>query len=109
MTESQDERMGLPSASNWRRYKLCAGSWQLEVEARRLNQLAHQDSPAAKRGMRIHAYLAGELWDGEPVPLDDDEQRTADFLQERAQGEAQRIFGDEATQQLNEKRLWLEL
>jgi hypothetical protein len=108
MSEPQDERLGLPSASNWRRYELCAGSWALEAEARRLNQLAHETSPQAERGTRIHAALAGVLdEDGQPIALNEDEQRTADFLQERSQGEVARIFGDAPWQQLSEKRLWL--
>jgi len=104
-----DDRQNLPSASAWRRYELCPGSFQLQLEAEKLGQAAHEDSPAAQRGTRIHAYLAGELWDGEPVELDEDEQRTADFLQERSQDQVKRIFGEDPTQQLNEKRLWLEL
>jgi hypothetical protein len=110
MTESSDERAGLPSASNWRRYELCAGSWTLEQKARQLGQLAHETSPQAERGTLIHAYLAGEAdEDGSEIKLNEDEQRTADFLQERAQGEVQRVFGEEANQavQLCEKRLWL--
>jgi Protein of unknown function (DUF2800) len=108
MTESQDERLGLPSASAWHRYELCAGSWQLEGEARQLGQLAHETSPAAERGALIHAWLAGVVdEDGTEIKLDDSEQQTADFLQERAQSQVSRIFGDEPTQQLDEKRLWL--
>jgi Protein of unknown function (DUF2800) len=108
MTESQDERLGLPSASNWRRYELCAGSWQLETEARALGQGAHETSPAAERGALIHAWLAGEVdEDGTEIKLDDSEQQTADFLQERATEQMHRIFGDEPTLELAEKRLWL--
>jgi hypothetical protein len=110
MNESPDERLGLPSASAWRRYELCAGSWQLEGEARKLNQLAHEGGEAAARGERIHAYLAGAVdEDGNEIKLDQSEQQTADFLQERATDQARRIFGDEPTVQLDEKRLWLEL
>lgn len=110
MTQSQDERLGLPSASNWHRYEKCAGSFQLQLEAQKLNQLAHERSPAAQRGELIHAWLAGiPDEDGNEIKLDDSEQQTADFLQERTQEQAQRIFGDEPTQQLNEKRLWLTL
>jgi hypothetical protein len=109
-SDMQDDRQNSPSASSWPRYERCHGAFQLEQEARRLGQLAHQDSPAAERGTRIHAYLSGTLdEDGNEIVLDEDEQRTADFLQERAQEQALRIFGDEPTQQLNEKRLWLEL
>jgi Protein of unknown function (DUF2800) len=108
MTESQDERLGLPSASAWRRYELCAGSWQLETEARALGQSAHETSPAAERGALIHAYLAGiPDEDGNEIKLDESEQQTADFLQERAQSQISRIFGDEPTLEVNERRLWL--
>jgi RecB family exonuclease len=108
MTQSQDERLGLPSASSWRRYELCAGSWQLETEARVLGQSAHETSPQAERGALIHAWLAGAVdEDGNEIKLDDSEQQTADFLQERAQEQVTRIFGDEPTQELAEKRLWL--
>jgi hypothetical protein len=110
MNQSPDERLGLPSASSWRRYELCAGSFQLESEARRLNQIAHESSPAAERGTLIHAFLAGQPdEDGKEIVLTDTEAATANFLQERAQGEVQRIFGDDATEQLNETRFWLEL
>jgi hypothetical protein len=108
MTELQDERLGLPSASAWHRYELCAGSWQLEGEARQLGQLAHETSPAAERGALIHAYLAGVVdQDGTEIKLDDSEQQTADFLQERATEQVHRIFGEEPTLELAEKRLWL--
>jgi Protein of unknown function (DUF2800) len=108
MTESQDERLGLPSASAWHRYELCAGSWQLETEARALGQSAHETSPAAERGALIHAWLAGVVdEDGTEIKLDDSEQQTADFLQERATEQVHRIFGDEPTLELAEKRLWL--
>jgi hypothetical protein len=56
----------------------------------------------------IHAYLAGEVdEDGNEIKLDESEQQTADFLQERATEQVHRIFGDEPTQELAEKRLWL--
>src|SRR5260370_39220990 len=103
-----NDRENLPSASAFRRYELCAGSFQLEQEAKRLNQEAHVGSPAAKRGTLIHAYLAGEVdEDGTDIKLDDSEQQTADFLQELATDQVHRIFGDEPTLELAEKRLWL--
>jgi hypothetical protein len=108
MTQSQDERLGLPSASAWHRYELCAGSWQLETEARALGQSAHETSPAAERGSLIHAYLAGiPDEDGTEIKLDESEQQIADFLQERATEQVHRIFGDEPTLELAEKRLWI--
>lgn len=104
------ERAGLPSASSFRRYELCNGSYQLECEARELGQEAHKESEAAERGTRIHAYLAGVLdEDGKEIVLTESEQLSADFLQERAQEQAQRIFGDAQTRALAEKRLWLTL
>jgi hypothetical protein len=110
MTQSLDEGLGLPTASPWARYEACTGAFQLEQEAERLGQSAHQDSPAPRSGKRMHAYLAGQPdEDGREVVLTDTERTTADFLQERAQGEVQRIFGDEPVQQLNEKRYWLVL
>jgi hypothetical protein len=110
MTESQDERQGLPSASSWRRYELCAGSWQLENEARQLKQAAHERSPDAQRGELIHAWLAGiPDEDGKEIVLSDAERQTAESLLERGSGERIRIFGDEPVQQLNEHRLWLTL
>ncbi len=103
-----DDRENLPSASAWPRYEACAGSWALEQEARRLGQLAHQDSPAARRGTRIHAYLAGVPdEDGNEIQLSESEQLTADFLQERAQEQVKRIFGEKPYQVIKEKRLWL--
>ena len=99
-----DERKGLPSASSFRRYELCAGSWQLEQEAKRIGQEAHKSSPAATRGTQIHAYLAGEK-----VELSLADQKTADFLKERAEEQVKRIFGDSQVNVLKEKRLWLKL
>jgi uncharacterized protein DUF2800 len=108
MTEQTDEREGKPSASAWHRYELCAGSWQLEQEARRLGQLAHERSVDAAKGDRIHATLAQiPDEDGQVIKLSESEQTTADFLAERGQGEVQRIFGDEPTLVINEQRLWL--
>lgn len=110
MTESQDERMGLPSASQWRRLELCPGSWQLGQEARKLGQLAHETSRYAERGTLIHQWLAGiPDEDGKEIVLSDSESQTAGFLVERACGERLRIFADEQVQQLDEKRLWLTL
>ena len=105
-----DERKGLPSASSWRRLELCAGSWQLEQEAKRLNQEAHKSSRAAVRGSLIHAWLAGlPDEDGKEIKLMEPEQRTADFLQERAQEQIERIFGEAQVETLVEKRLWMKV
>jgi hypothetical protein len=101
--EYHDDRCGLPSASNWRRYELCSASFQLEQEAKRLGQEAHKRSPEAERGERIHAWLAGEK-----IELEETELATATFLRERALGEVERIFGTLEVPCIREKRLWLE-
>jgi hypothetical protein len=97
-----ERRVGQPSASNWRRYELCPGSYQLGEKAEQLGQAVKKSSPAASRGERIHAYLAGEK-----VQLSSDELTTAQFLAERADAEVKRIFGDQPVTILKEKRLWL--
>jgi hypothetical protein len=110
MTKYEDERQGLPSASNWRRYELCPGSFQLEAEARKLNQAAQVSGAAAERGERIHAWLAGiPDEDGNEIVLNDSELQTGEFLVERMSEQRSRVFGEEATLQLSEKRLWLTL
>ena len=103
LAEDDRERAGLPSASAWRRYELCNGSYQLEQKARELGQLAHTGSAAAELGERIHAWLAGDT----AVELSESERQTAEFLLERATGERRRIFGDQEVQMMTEKRLWL--
>src|SRR5215469_3693567 len=111
MVAKYDERAGLPSASNWHRYVKCAGSFQLEQEAIKLGQEAYKESShAAHRGELIHAWLAGiPDEDGNQIKLNESEQQTAEFLQERATEQVARIFGDQPTQQLAEKRLWFKL
>jgi Protein of unknown function (DUF2800) len=105
-----DQRRNLPSASSWRRLELCAGSWQLEQQAKAIGQEAHKTSPAAARGSLIHAWLAGlPDEDGKEIKLMAAEQRTADFLQERAQEQVSRIFGDAQVETLIEKRLWMKV
>ncbi len=103
----KDDRENLPSASSFRRYQLCPGSFQLEQEAKKLNQEAHVGGEAAKRGERIHAWLAGiPDEDGNEIKLNESEQQTAEFLMERATEQRIRIFGDSEVAQLDEKRLW---
>jgi Protein of unknown function (DUF2800) len=99
----REERENLPSASPWRRFELCQGSWQLEQKARELGQLAHKESIAAASGERIHAFLAGAL----PPDITATEAQTAQFLDERSKGEAERIFAEQSYEILTEGRLWL--
>lgn len=100
-----NERKNLPSASSFRRYELCNGSFQLELEAERLGQSAHRKSPAADTGTRIHAWIEGD----KSVGLNEDESRTAAFLKERGDEQVTRIFGDAEFDQIYEKRLWLDI
>ena len=104
MTNSkQDERQGLPSASNWARYEQCSASWQLEAEARRLSQAAWQTpSAASERGERIHATLNDQA-----LELEADERASADLLEARIAEQVRRIFGTEPVTVLKEERLWL--
>ena len=104
MKATDEERKGLPSASNWGRYEQCPGSFALERKARELGQLAHLPGTAAERGTRIHGWLAGEA-----VELSAEEQASAEFLLERAEEQRRRIFGDTSVAELKEKRLWLKL
>jgi hypothetical protein len=101
MTEP-DERQGQPSASSFARYQLCPGSFGLEQEARRLNQLAHMESKDSDRGTRIHAWLAGE-----PAELTPEELTVAQGLKDRANEQIRRVFQEAPYNELKEKRIWL--
>ena len=101
---SDDERKGKPSGSGWRSLELCAGKFQLEQEAERLGQSAHEQSEDAASGELIHAKL-----DGKPVELSESQATTAQFLKERGDDQVERIFQGQNYQQLREKRLWLSL
>lgn len=101
----KSERKGLPSASNWARYERCHGSFQLAQEAKKLGMEAHSEpSPESEKGLRIHAWLAGEK-----IELNESEMQTAQFLEERAQEQVKRIFGEYKPQVKNEVRLWLNI
>jgi Protein of unknown function (DUF2800) len=104
MTALLDEREGLPTASPWRRYELCSGSYQLTQQAIALGQEACKKSEAADSGDRIHAWL-----EAKKVELSQSEMQTAQFLKERADDQVVRIFGDAKTMVLYEQRYWLEL
>jgi hypothetical protein len=104
MNNNDQERKGLPSASAWPRYEACPGSWQLEVKAHELGQVACTPNQWTERGERIHAWLADE-----PVGLSEEELITAELLLGRATEQRRRIFGDAEVAELKEKRLWLRL
>jgi hypothetical protein len=104
MDTGEKERRGLPTASPWASYELCAGKFQLEQEANRIGQSAHVSSPEADSGTRIHAWLAVEK-----VELTESEATTAANLKERGDWQVERIFEGREYKQLREKRLWLNL
>jgi hypothetical protein len=100
-----DERMGLPSASNWHRYELCSGSYQLSQEAKKLGQEANKTSHYAESGLRVHRALEGQQVDD----LTEEEADIAEKLIKSAQEEIERIFGDRAKYAniKREQRLWI--
>ena len=100
---TDNDRLGLPSASGMRGYQLCAGRFGLEKEAGRLGQEANVSNRDAESGTRIHTALQKGSKDG----LSDKEAEVYDFLMERANDQIARIFGDQKVTIEREKRLWL--
>jgi len=70
-----DERKGRPSASAFKQYSLCPGSFNLSKAAPE-----ETPSPGASRGTRVHAAMAGEVKVSTLVP---DEQQTVAELSEQ--------------------------
>lgn len=100
MTDTQDERHGLPSASKMHRIANCPPSHQME-------QLCGpgQSNDEAASGQRIHAVLAGLA---DIATLDAGEKETMEMCHRQALD----VIADWATlgadhQLLQEKRLWL--
>lgn len=101
-----DDRKGLPTASPWRRYELCNGSFQLEKEAERIGQVAGGDSPFSVSGTRIHDALVP----GATTPeLSETELETALLLRERSNEQIERIFQLRTPGIIREQRLWMYL
>jgi len=101
--QDNDERKGLPSGSNWHRYERCNGSYQLSLEAERLDQVAHKSSAEAASGERCHAAMVPEA----VVELEPTEQTAVAFMKERSNDQVARIFGEEPIREIWEKRFWL--
>jgi hypothetical protein len=88
---TDDERMGLPTASPWFRYQLCAASYQLGEEAKKLHQVP-PPTEAAGSGQRIHGALEGQ----------------AKFLASKSANELERLFSDLPAPVIHrEVRLWI--
>ena len=101
---SDNERKGLPSASVFGSLERCAGKFQLEQEAERLGQSAHESSEWSEMGDGIHARL-----EGKEVKLSESEAETAQLRKERGDEQIERIFQGQEYRQVREKRLWLDL
>jgi hypothetical protein len=70
---TDDERLGLPSASGLERLMLCPGSKRME------RGMPESTNPDAERGTRIHAWLAGET-----IDLDSEEEIDAFACRDQA-------------------------
>jgi RecB family exonuclease len=96
-----DERAGLPSASGFSRYALCAGSFALEKQCPPL-----AESKEARRGSRIHAALAG-------LPVDprltEDEADVLAECQRLTMEVTDGILGGDADEIRREERLWFSI
>lgn len=94
-----DDRLGLPSCSSLARLKKCPYSVRYDTE-----QEQQVDSPMAKRGTRIHAFLSGE-----PIPLNKEEAGIAKSCQIVARRVIDEWANGEGIQELlNEERVFYE-
>lgn len=101
----QDEREGLPSASEWARLELCPPSYQLSRRARELGQEAHSEpNKFSAKGDKIHQWLQGVPG----VELSESELMHAQFLRGLANGSVLRIFGPGPVTELREHRMWFQ-
>lgn len=96
---NQDERLGLPSCSNFDRYAACPGSYLLEKECPPL-----PEEDWTKSGTRIHDYLAGF----EPGPdFTGKEQEAADKINELVLRVCDSVGVPTQFKFYNEARLWI--
>jgi hypothetical protein len=49
--------LNIPSGSHFERLVNCRASYAMSIQARRLGQVAHEDSEAARQGIRVHEAL----------------------------------------------------
>jgi hypothetical protein len=66
--------------------------------------VAHKKTLEAQSGERCHAAMAGE-----PMILEPGEEVAVGFMQERADDQLSRIFGDASVKEFKEERYWLEI
>jgi hypothetical protein len=100
--QSDDERAGLPSASEYGRLVACRASYLLSRKAHALGQVAHERSPAADLGTKKHlASIEGPeiLSPAERTDWETVQRKRAAFIEEWA--------GGEPFTSVIEERLWL--
>jgi CRISPR/Cas system-associated exonuclease Cas4 (RecB family) len=102
--QSDDERAGLPSASEYDRLLACRASYLLGRKAQALGQVAHEWSPAADVGTRKHlASTEG------PEILSDREREDWEAVQHKREEFIKGWLGNsqEPFSSVKEERLWL--
>jgi hypothetical protein len=100
--QSDDERAGLPSASEYDRLLQCRASYLLSRRARALGQVAHQWSPEADLGAKKHlASVEG------PEILSDRERADWELCQAKRDEFIKQWAGEEPFSSVKEQRLWL--
>jgi hypothetical protein len=100
--QTDDERAGLPSASEWTRLLACRASYLLSRRAHALGQVAHERSPAADIGTRKHlASVEG------PAILSDREREDWEKSQAKREEFIQAWTNGQPFASVKEQRLWL--
>jgi hypothetical protein len=101
---TQDERAGLPSASEYDRLLACRTSYLLSRRAHALGQVAHQQSPAADLGTKKHlASIEG------PEGLSEAERQDWEKCQRKREEFIKGWLGNsqEPLSSIKEERVWL--
>jgi hypothetical protein len=100
--QSDDERAGLPSASEYDRLLQCRASYLLRRRAHALGQVAHQTSPEADLGTKKHlANTEG------PEILSPQERADWERCQAKRKEFVQQWAGAQPFSSVKEQRLWL--
>ena len=111
-TENKNERGACPSASKWRRLKALPGSQQLEAEAERLGQVAHQDS-ARRQGRDRHSRrgwtFSSKARNRQKIYPRKTSRAPRIFERACSLEQIERIFGNRIPEVMRERRLWMYL
>lgn len=89
---TNNERLGVPSASGIHRIALCPGSWALEQSVPYVDETGED----AASGTRIH-----DAWAGKTVELSADEAETLDAIKSLEQEAIRTVFGEETPKQVS--------